>query len=37
MNKFVLSAVLAFTLATGVVVATSITSEPAYAGCGCQP
>jgi hypothetical protein len=37
MTKFVLAAMLAFTLMTGAIVATSIVSEPAYAGCGCQP
>jgi hypothetical protein len=37
MKTFILSAMLAFTLATGAVVATSIVSQPAYAGCGCQP
>jgi hypothetical protein len=37
MKKFILSAMLAFTLATGTVVAASIPSGPAYAGCGCQP
>jgi hypothetical protein len=37
MKKFILSAMLAFTLVTGAVVAGSIVSAPAYAGCGCQP
>jgi hypothetical protein len=37
MKKFILSAMLAFVLATGAMVATSIASQPAYAGCGCQP
>jgi uncharacterized membrane protein len=37
MKKFILAAALALTLATGAVVAASIASEPAYAGCGCQP
>ena len=37
MKKFILSAMLAFTLATGAVVAASIAPQPAYAGCGCQP
>jgi hypothetical protein len=37
MKTFVLSVMLAFTLAAGGVVATSIVSQPAYAGCGCQP
>jgi hypothetical protein len=37
MNKFIVSAMLAFTLITGAVVATAITSAPAYAGCGCRP
>jgi hypothetical protein len=37
MKKFILSAMLALTLMTGAVVATSIVSQPAYAGCGCQP
>jgi hypothetical protein len=32
MKRLVLSAVLAF-----AVVASSIASKPAYAGCGCQP
>jgi hypothetical protein len=37
MKTFVLSALLAFTLVAGAVVATSIAASPAYAGCGCQP
>jgi hypothetical protein len=37
MKKIVLAAMLAFALMTGAVVATSIVSQPAYAGCGCQP
>jgi hypothetical protein len=37
MKTFILLAMLAFTLAIGAVVATSIASQPAYAGCGCQP
>jgi hypothetical protein len=37
MKQFILSAMLALTLATGAVVATSIAAQPAYAGCGCQP
>jgi hypothetical protein len=37
MKKFILSTMLAVTLATGAVVATSVASQPAYAGCGCQP
>jgi hypothetical protein len=38
MKKFVLSAMLVFALATGgAVLAISIVSQPAYAGCGCQP
>ncbi len=37
MKRFIVSAMLAFTLVTGAVVATSIASAPAYAGCGCQP
>jgi hypothetical protein len=37
MKTFILSAMLAFTLATGAVVATSIAVQPAHAGCGCQP
>jgi hypothetical protein len=37
MKKFILSAMFAFALATGGVVATLIASQPAYAGCGCQP
>ena len=37
MKKFILSVMLAFTLATGAVVATSNIAQPAYAGCGCQP
>jgi hypothetical protein len=37
MKKFILSAMLAFALATGAVIASPIASQPAYAGCGCQP
>jgi hypothetical protein len=37
MKKFILSAMLAIALATGAVVASSIASQPAYAGRGCQP
>ena len=37
MKKFILSAMLAFTFTTGAIVAASVASEPAYAGCGCQP
>jgi hypothetical protein len=37
MKKFILSAILGFALVTGAVVATSIASPPAHAGCGCQP
>jgi hypothetical protein len=37
MQKFILSAMLACTLMTGAVVAASIASQPAYAGCGCYP
>jgi hypothetical protein len=37
MKKFILSAMLAFMLATGAALAISIASQPAYAGCGCQP
>jgi hypothetical protein len=37
MKQLVLSAMLAFTLAIGAVVASSIAFQPAYAGCGCQP
>ncbi len=37
MKTFILSAMLAFTLATGAIMATAIVSQPAYAGCGCQP
>jgi hypothetical protein len=37
MKKFILSAMLALTLATGAVVAISVASQPAHAGCGCQP
>jgi hypothetical protein len=37
MKTFMLSALLALTLATGAVVVTSIAAPPAYAGCGCQP
>ena len=37
MRKFILAAALALILATGAAVAASIASQPAYAGCGCQP
>jgi hypothetical protein len=37
MKNFILSAMLTFTLMTGVVVAASIVPVSAYAGCGCQP
>jgi hypothetical protein len=37
MKNFILSAMLAFTLMTGAVVAVSMSAGPADAGCGCQP
>ncbi len=37
MKTFILSAVVGFALVAGAVAATSIASQPAYAGCGCQP
>jgi hypothetical protein len=37
MKNLILSAMLAFTLMTGAVVAASVAAGPAYAGCGCQP